>query len=91
MPLAPNDDGWGQVERLVAELRAIERWNADYWGNSDPETYETLAFVARRERRAEILSQLPTLIPPLVKKSRETYLDRRNNRVGGQKKVVVHD
>lgn len=58
--------GWNRVERLVAELRAIERWNTDYWWNSDPEAYETLAFVARRERRAEILSQLLILVPQLV-------------------------
>jgi hypothetical protein len=30
-----------------------------------------LAFVARRKRRAEILSQLATLIPPLVIKEQE--------------------
>jgi hypothetical protein len=60
MRSALNDDRWSRAERLVAELRAIEHWNTNYWRNSDPETYETLAFVARRERRTEILSQLLT-------------------------------
>ena len=61
----PNNEVLSQVERLLGELRAIERWDADYWRNRHPEAYERLAFVARRKRRAEILSQLRTLIPPL--------------------------
>ena len=60
-----DNDGWDRVERLVAELRAVERWDADYWRNIDPRAYEMFAFVARRKRRAEVLSQLLTLIPRL--------------------------
>jgi hypothetical protein len=56
-----NSDGWNQVERLVAELQAIEGWDTDYWRKSDAEAYEMLAYVARRERRSEILAQLLTL------------------------------
>ena len=63
MRSALNDDGMDRVERLVAELRAIERLNVDYWWKDGPETYEMLGFLARRERRAEILSQLLTLTP----------------------------
>jgi len=62
-----DNDALNQVERLVAELRAIERWDADHWRKCDPEAYEMVAFVARRTRRTEILSQLVTLIPRLVK------------------------
>jgi hypothetical protein len=61
-----NSAGRNRVERLVAELRAIERWNTHYWQNSDPEAYEKLAFLTRRERRAELLSELLTLIPRLA-------------------------
>ena len=56
-----DNDGWNRIERLVGELRAIESWDAEYWRNSDPEADKMLAFVARQERRAEILSQLLTL------------------------------
>jgi hypothetical protein len=66
MPSVSDSDGWSRVERLVEELRAIERWDANYWRNRYLDAYEMLAFAARRERRAEILSQLLTLIPPLV-------------------------
>jgi hypothetical protein len=64
MPPVPDNDG-DRVERLVVELQAIELWDADFWRNSDPEVYEMTAFVGRRKRRAEILSQLLTLIPRL--------------------------
>jgi len=56
-----NDDALDRVQDLKAELRAIEFWDADYWRKAQPEGYETLANAARQERRAEILSQLPSL------------------------------
>jgi hypothetical protein len=62
MPSVLDNDQWSRVERLVQELRAIERWDVDYRRNRYPEAYEMLAFGARRRRRAEILSQLMTLI-----------------------------
>jgi hypothetical protein len=68
MQSAQNDDGWDRVECLVAELRAIEHWNAEYWRKGNPETYEMLALVARRQRRAEILSQLLTLLASVLLK-----------------------
>ena len=46
------------AEGLVAELKAIEQWDAAYWRNPRPEEYETLAYVARGKRRCEILSRL---------------------------------
>lgn len=60
-----NDDGLDNVELLVAELRAIERWDADYWRDARPQAYEILAYTRRRETRAEILSELLSLIPRL--------------------------
>jgi hypothetical protein len=76
--------GWDRVERLVEELRAIERWNSGYWRNSDPKPHEMHAFVARRKRRAEILSQLVMLIPRLTKKQRNLWIMRKSNRrIGG--------
>jgi PilZ domain len=66
---------------LVAELRAIEQWDAAYWRNPSPETYETVAFVARAKRRCEILSQLLSIIPRLHNrestKGREGAVDRQ--------------
>jgi hypothetical protein len=64
MRLVPDKDGWNRVQRLVTELQAIEHWDTKHLRNLDPETYEMLAFVARRKRRTEILSQLLTIIPP---------------------------
>jgi hypothetical protein len=58
MTFLSSDDGLDRVERLLAELRAVERWDADYWRNSHPEVYENLAWAARQARRREILSQL---------------------------------
>jgi hypothetical protein len=69
MPL--DNDGWSRVERLVEELSAIDHWDADYWGDPYPEAYKVLAFVARRQRHAELLSQLVTLISPLVISEKE--------------------
>lgn len=79
MRLAPDNDGLNRVERLVGELRAIERWDADYWRNKLPIADEVLAFVARRKRRAEILSQLLTLVPRLDTK-KEGHLSARVRR-----------
>ena len=78
MRSVPDNDALNRIERLVGELRVIERWDADHWRKSDPERYEMLALVARRKRRAEILSQLLTLIPGLDIKSRESYGSARN-------------
>ena len=73
MRSVPDNDALTQVERLVGELRAIERWNTDHWRKRDPKRYEVFAFVARRKRRAEILSELLTLIPRLDIKAQGAY------------------
>jgi len=66
MEPVPDKDGLDEVARLVAELRAIEWWDADYWRTSRPEGYEAIAFVARQKRRSEILVQLVSLVPRLA-------------------------
>lgn len=48
----------GKIELLVAELEAIEWWDAVYWRSKRPEVYETLALAARQKRRSEVLDQL---------------------------------
>jgi hypothetical protein len=62
---------------LVAELKAIEQWDATYWRNPSPEEYETLAFVARGKRRREILSRLLSMTPPDRLAGKERALDRQ--------------
>jgi hypothetical protein len=46
---------------LVAELKAIEVWNSAYWRKPHPDFWDEMAYEARCERRAEILSQLVDL------------------------------
>jgi hypothetical protein len=53
-----DQDELDRVERLVEELKAIEKWDTSYWRNGQTEVHEKIAFLARRERRSEILSQL---------------------------------
>jgi hypothetical protein len=62
---------------LVAELKAIEQWDAAYWRNPSPEEYETLAFVARGKRRCEILSRLLSMPPSDRMAGKERALDRQ--------------
>jgi hypothetical protein len=46
------------VERLLSELRAIERWDTEYWRKPRPEWHEKGAFVSRQKRRCEIIRHL---------------------------------
>jgi hypothetical protein len=82
----PSDkDGWSRVEGPVEELRAIDRWDANYWRKPHPEAYEMLASVARRKRRAEILSQLVTFIPPLgIKEQKLRIVEKSSHKTGGR-------
>jgi hypothetical protein len=75
MQTAPGNDLSDDVERLVAELRAIERWGAQHWRNIRPKL-ETIASATRQNRRSEILSQLLSIIPQLDKSRRATRLGR---------------
>jgi hypothetical protein len=89
MQSVPDSDPLNQVERLVGELRAIELWDAGYWRKC-PEAYEMVAFVARRKRRAEILSQLVPLIPRLdIKEQRCLWIVRKSSTRRKQKTGVT--
>jgi hypothetical protein len=57
-----------QAERLLTELKAIERWNTAYWRNSDPDVYETSAFLARESRRSEIILQIAVVPRSLLQR-----------------------
>jgi hypothetical protein len=46
--MPPDNDALGKLERLVAELTAIERWDAEDWRHSRPEG-EKLPASSRRE------------------------------------------
>lgn len=50
-----------QLGKLVSELRAISLWDAKYQRRRCPDWYETVAYVSRQKRRAEILDQLVAL------------------------------
>ena len=50
-----------QLGKLVSELRAISLWDAKYQRCRCPDWYETVAYVSRQKRRAEILDQLVAL------------------------------
>jgi PilZ domain len=77
------------TEALVAELKAIEQWDAAYWRNPSPEEYETLAFVARGKRRCEILSQLLSIKSPDCTTRKEGALDRQEiaSRISTEKRL----
>jgi hypothetical protein len=84
--MPPPSRGLQKVELLVAELKAIEFWDAAYWRGEQSQMLETLAYTARRERRAEILSQLHRLIPQLdnddpKSQGAETGTDKRGRNV----------
>lgn len=53
-----QDTDCGRVERLRAELRAIELWDEAYWRSSHHEWWEKVALENRGRRRNEILREL---------------------------------
>jgi hypothetical protein len=68
-----------EVQTLVAELKAVEQWDVSYLRNPKPEKYQTLAFVARGNRRCELLSQLlSTLFPNLTTQRKDTLNNQQN-------------
>lgn len=54
-----------KIESLVAELKAIERWDAAHWKAACRDLGEIMAFQHLRMRRSEILSQLFRLLSAL--------------------------
>jgi hypothetical protein len=56
-----------QAEKVLAELKAIEVWDQDYWTSVRPDRNMTESFMARCLRKTEILTELSTLIDTLEK------------------------
>jgi hypothetical protein len=55
----------GRIERaetLFVELKAIARWDKDYWRSRNNELRETAALLSRCRRKVEILSELVGII-----------------------------
>jgi hypothetical protein len=48
---------------LECELRAIDRWDTDYWRKRRRENYEKAAYLSRQARRGEILRLLKQFSP----------------------------
>jgi hypothetical protein len=45
-------------ETLKAELVALDLWDTWYWRSKNPERAETIAYLQRRTRRAEIIEEI---------------------------------
>ena len=53
-----GDETIEKIETLECELRAIDRWDIDYWRKSRREAYERAAYLSRQTRRSEIMLKL---------------------------------
>jgi hypothetical protein len=80
MQAGADSDEFDRAEKLVAELRAIEFWDVQYWQSSRSESAEVLAFRARQRRRTEILTQLTSPATRLT--------DVSNSHIGAAKEVL---
>jgi hypothetical protein len=72
MQAGADSDEFDRAEKLVAELKAIEFWDVQYWQSSRSESAEVLAFRARQRRRTEILTQLTSLATRLTEEATVT-------------------
>jgi hypothetical protein len=61
--MKPEDRVLQKIERLVLELRTIERWSAAHWRSRRNDARAMLAFEKCRNRRSEILSELIAILP----------------------------
>ena len=93
MRFASEGEVRDETEQLAAELKAIEHWNTAYWQNPAPDTYEKSAFVARCQRRNEILSQLLNMGKITVdfqeSKSYDTNKRRRHRRLDFETEMKI--
>ena len=53
-----NQGSRTEEEKLLAELRAIERWDRDYHLQSDHPPFDREAYKFRQHRRREILKDI---------------------------------
>ena len=51
-----------ETEKLLAELRAIEYWDAEYLSQTERDNLAVQAYEARQRRRAVILKRLSKLL-----------------------------
>jgi hypothetical protein len=51
-----------RLENLKAELSAIDRLNQFYWKTKDPDRYERLGYLVRKDRRRELVAELLKLV-----------------------------
>jgi macrodomain Ter protein organizer (MatP/YcbG family) len=51
-----------RLENLKADLAAIDRLNRFYWQTEEPDRYEKLAYLVRKHRRRELITELLKLI-----------------------------
>jgi hypothetical protein len=58
-----NESTVEQIERLCAELKAIELWNVAFRRKEEPEENEKIAFLLREKRHGEIIRQMAILTP----------------------------
>lgn len=79
MTLSNNYEWLDRIDRLLSELRAIELWDAVYWQKVHPDGYETVAFVTRKNRRHEIVSQLLSEIARLDRETEPWTVKRSGN------------
>jgi hypothetical protein len=51
-----------RLKHLKAELAAIDHLNWFYWQTEDPNRYEKLGYLVRRDRRRELITEMLELI-----------------------------
>jgi hypothetical protein len=62
-----NEYASRSIGLLIAELAAIEFWDAQLWLNGPPRGYEIVAFVLRRYRHSQIIRQMADITPEFEK------------------------
>jgi hypothetical protein len=71
-----------QIERLCAELKAIELWNVAFRRKEEPEENEKIAFLLRKKRRREVIRQMAVL-------TRGRCAAHISNRTGTEKSLLT--
>ena len=51
-----------RLEKLKAELAAIDRLNQFHWQTEDPSQYDKLGYLVRQDRRRELIAELLKLM-----------------------------
>jgi hypothetical protein len=74
-----NDERSQTLTLLVAELNAIEQWDAEYRLIALPDVDDVIAYVNRRARHGKIIGKIATLMKDLLRPQPEldTYREVR--------------